>query len=118
MTLSSVYLPGFVADCKRLRVKDEDLQRLEQDLLNNPGAGKVIARTGGVRKVRFAPPSWHAGKRGAMRVLYAHFAVFGQVYFFVGYGKNEQDNLTPDQEAACRTLTSEIHGLLAEQNKR
>lgn len=53
-----------------------------------------------------------------MRVLYAHFAVFGQVHFFVGYGKNEQDDLTPDQEAARRTLMSEIHGLLSEQDER
>jgi hypothetical protein len=116
--LSFIYLPGFVADCKRLKVSDEDIQQLEQELLNNPGAGKVVSRTGGVRKVRFSPKSRHTGKRGATRVLDAHFAVNGQVHFFVGYGKREQDDLISEQEAACRSLMSEINWLLAEKNKR
>lgn len=118
MTLSFVYLSGFLADCRRLKVNEDDLRSLEIGLLQNPDAGKVVARTGGVRKLRFAPPSWHQGKRGAMRVLYSHFVAYQQVYFFVAYGKDEQDNLTPAQELFCRTLTYEIGQYLRESKRR
>jgi len=50
--------------------------------------------TGGLRKVRFAPPSWHTGKSGAARVCYAHFAVFDTVSFVTLFAKKDQANLT------------------------
>lgn len=43
-----------------------DLQALERILIANPDAGDVIPGTGGLRKLRFAPPSWHTGKRGGV----------------------------------------------------
>lgn len=59
----------FVADAERLGLDDEDMQALERLLIERPDRGAVVAGTGGVRKVRFAPPSWHTGKSGAARVI-------------------------------------------------
>jgi hypothetical protein len=98
----------FVADAKRLKLVDEDLQALETLLLERPDRGAVVAGAGGVRKVRFAPPSWNVGKSGASRVVYAYFAKVGQVYLLLAYGKDEQANLTPDEKAACREWVRRI----------
>jgi len=47
---------------------DEEYARLQQFLLVNPEAGKVIPGSGGVRKLRWARSGM--GKRGGLRVIY------------------------------------------------
>jgi hypothetical protein len=50
-------------------------------------SGDVMAGTGGVRKVRFAPPSRHTGKSGASSTPTSAAAV----YLLTIFGKNEQE---------------------------
>ena len=69
MRLTLIQLSTFAAKWPKLRLTDEDLLSLEGLLIDNPEAGQVIPGTGGLRKLRFAPPSWHTGKRGASRVI-------------------------------------------------
>lgn len=102
MKLTFVQTGAFASDWARLRLNDGDLQLLESMLLTNPKAGAVVAGTGGLRKVRFAPPSWHTGKSGATRVCYVHFATSATVAFLVIFGKNEQGNLTAGEKATAR----------------
>jgi len=71
-------LPTFVAKWRGLGLTDDDLRFLEAALMANPDAGPVMRGTGGLRKMRFAPPSWHTGKSGAVRVCYAHFPEYGR----------------------------------------
>lgn len=48
----------FVDDWRHLRLTDEDLRELELQLMTGPASvGRVMAGTGGLRKVRFSPPS-------------------------------------------------------------
>ena len=102
LTLIQVAL--FVAKWKRLGLTDEDLQALERQIMDDPHAGKLMRGTGGVRKVRFAPPSWHSGKSGAARVCYVAFSTAGAVCLLTIFGKNEQANLTAGQQAQVRAL--------------
>ncbi len=104
MRLTFVQLPRFAARWAQLRLTDDDLQALERTLLRNPEAGAVVSGTGGLRKVRFAPPSRHVGKSGAFRVGYAYFRVADAVYLLAIYPKNEQANLTPQDKAEARKL--------------
>jgi hypothetical protein len=60
----------FVAEWRAARLDDDDLRALEALLLENPERGPVMSGTGGLRKLRYAPPSWHIGKSGATRVGY------------------------------------------------
>lgn len=76
--------------------------------MRNPDAGAVVGGTGGLRKVRFAPPSRHAGKRGAFRVGYAYFRNADAIYLLAIYPKNEQANLTPAEKAEARKLIEKI----------
>jgi hypothetical protein len=80
------------------------LSALESVLVDNPDAGDVMAGTGGVRKVRFAPPSRHTGKSGAFRVAYAYFRLGQTVYLLTIFAKNEQENFTAAQKAKFKTL--------------
>lgn len=76
--------------------------------MENPLCGKVVRNTGGVRKTRFAPPSRGSGKSGAYRVCYFYFPVHDLVCFVLIFPKNEQPNLTAQQERACRFLATQI----------
>ena len=98
----------FVAQFRRLKLTDDDLRSLEQQIAANPEIGKVMARTGGVRKLRFAPPSRRMGKRGALRVCYTWFPRHATVGLFMIYPKNEQQTLTPDDEKICRLLVQQM----------
>jgi hypothetical protein len=57
MKLTLVQLPLFSDKWRRMKLGDEDLQALEYLLIQNPAAGAVVPGTGGLRKLRFAPPS-------------------------------------------------------------
>ena len=102
----------FVARWRRMRLTDEDLQALEKLLAKRPDAGAVIGGTGGLRKLRFAPPSRAGGKSGGTRVIYGFFPEYNTIYLFLIYPKNEQADLTPPQKAQCRQLVAEIKRLL------
>ena len=50
-------------------MNDDDLKRLQTELLLHPDLGDIMQGTGGVRKLRFAYE--HRGKSGSVRVVYA-----------------------------------------------
>ncbi len=102
----------FVSEWKRLGLADEDLQALERQIMERPEAGAVMQGTGGVRKVRFAPPSWHSGKSGAARVCYIIFAD-AVCYLFLIFAKNEQANLSAKDKASLKTIIDALRKLHA-----
>ena len=54
MTRLFVELPSFRNDWRALGLADGDLRRLQEELLTDPQAGRVMQGTGGKRKIRFA----------------------------------------------------------------
>ena len=91
-----------------MKLNDDDLRALEETLLENPERGAVMSGTGGLRKVRFAPPSRHTGKSGAMRVCYAHVPGSSAVIFAILFAKNEKANLTPAEKSEIRALLERV----------
>lgn len=87
-----VELPSFMARWKALGLTDNDLRRLEMQLLENPKVDAVMRETGGVRKVRFAFED--RGKSGSVRVIYIDFEVYEKIFLLTAYAKADQDNLT------------------------
>src|ERR1700722_15565615 len=102
MKLTFIQPSSFVTDWRRLGLTDEDLQALETELMERPSAGPVMKGTGGLRKVRFAPPSANRGKSGAMRVCYIMFSSAGCCYLLAIFPKNEQANLSDADKAMWR----------------
>lgn len=83
---------AFEHSWKALGFKDEDLRRLQHELLKNPKAGDVIRGTGRLRKIRFAFEN--QGKSGSTRVCYVDFEAKEIVYLLAVFAKNEQENLS------------------------
>lgn len=108
MRLTLIQLSAFVAKWSKLGLTDEDLQALEGMLIADPEAGDLIPDTGGLRKLRFAPPSRRIGKRGGFRVIYAFMVSAEAVYLFTLYGKNEQSDLTADEKKVFRQVLERV----------
>lgn len=97
-----VELPSFMARWKSLGLTDDDLLRLELELLADPKLGPVIKGTGGVRKVRFAFEN--RGKSGSVRVIYIDFEVYEKIFLLTAYAKADQDNLTKSERNDLKGL--------------
>ena len=96
----------FLREWKRLGFTDEDLRRMEYQLLQNPKMGDVIQGTGRLRKMRFSYE--HRGKSSSVRVCYVDFEQYEQIYLFAVFAKNEQDNLSSSE---CALLKKQIERL-------
>lgn len=92
MTRTFIQTSEFTKRWEHLGLNDDDLRRLELEILNNPQVGAVIQGTGKLRKMRFAYDN--RGKSGSTRVCYVDFVIYETVYLITVYPKSEKDNLS------------------------
>ena len=92
MTRTFIQKDEFIKNWERLGLTDDDLRRLELEIMKNPQVGPVIQGTGKLRKMRFAFEN--KGKSGSSRVCYVDFLIHETVYLITVYPKNEKDNLS------------------------
>jgi hypothetical protein len=116
--LSFVQFPSFPRDWHRLGLDDEALCALEQELIDSPSTAPVMKHTGGLRKMRFVPPSSGRGKSGAYRVCFAYFPSYGTVALFVAFGKNERSDLSPKEARAVAQALKGFEEELQRQSQR
>lgn len=102
MKRTFIELPIFRSRWKAMGLNDDDLARLQRELLEDPKVGPVMQGTGGVRKMRFAFED--RGKSGSARVIYVDFEVYDKIYLITAYPKNEKDNLTKEDRNELRQL--------------
>lgn len=113
-----IELRVFSRDRARLALTEEDMRALQAAILNGPAAAPVIRGTGGLRKVRFAPPSWRTGKSGAARICYAWFPVHGVVLLVRAYAKADQTDLTAGERSEIALWLAAIEKELAKEKRR
>lgn len=101
-----VMMPVFDKQWREMGLDDDDLQRLQIELINNPQIGKVIKGTGKLRKMRFALPN--RGKSGSSRVLYVDFVLAETIYLIFAYPKNEKDNLSDKERNEIKKLIEKL----------
>lgn len=82
----------FTKQWDSLGLTDEDMCRLEQEILRNPQVGPVVPGTANLRKMRFAIRN--KGKRGSTRVCYVDFVMMDTIYLVSIYSKNKKENLS------------------------
>jgi len=90
-------------------LSDDDLLRLQIDLMTNPKTGDIIKGTDGARKMRFA--LYDTGKRGGIRIIYIDLETKEQIYLILCYTKSRQDNLTSEQRETVRGLVNTLKGV-------
>ena len=95
MTREFVMMPEFDRQWQKFGLCDNELRQLQEVLLENPKAGKVIRGTKGLRKIRIAFKG--QGKSGSGRVAYVDFTIHEVIYLITAYSKNEKDNLSPSE---------------------
>jgi hypothetical protein len=97
------YTDEFNEKWSKLNLTDSDLNELENFLLKNPSAGKVIKGTGSLRKLRWALPNM--GKSGGIRVLYVDI-VLEELFMVTLFAKKEKDDLTEVEKKAIKIFIS------------
>lgn len=102
MTRSFVNLSMFDKKWEEMGLDDDDLLRLQNELLNFPQKGDVIRGTGGLRKMRFKVGD--KGKRGGVRVCYVDFVVCERIYLVTAYPKSNKENLTDEERASIAKM--------------
>jgi hypothetical protein len=96
-----------------LGLNDEDLRRLENEIVNNPQSGAVIQGTGGIRKIRFSFEG--KGKSGSVRVIYIDILITEKVILLGAFAKREQDNLSKAQKNTLKNIANEIKRFYKEE---
>lgn len=74
--------------------QDTEREEFIDWIADNPLAGDVIPRAGGLRKVRWARSGM--GKRGGVRVIYYTRLTKGELVLVLVYAKAKFDNLRPE----------------------
>ena len=100
----------FTKNWERLGLNDEDLRRLELEIMENPKIAPVIKGTGKLRKMRFATNN--RGKSGSTRVCYVDFVVKETIYLITVYPKNEKDNLSLEERRTIKALIEKLEDSL------
>jgi len=88
MTRTFIETPIFTKKWFDLGLSDDDLSKLQEVLLENPKAGRVIKGTGCLRKIRIEY-NGHS-KRGGARVIYVDVEVKAKIHLINVYSKGEK----------------------------
>ena len=86
------------------------LEEIEDKILKNQACGDVIPGCGGVRKLRVKDPKRGKGTRGGLRVLYLDVPAKEKVYLVYLYGKDEAEDITPDEKKQIREIAAQLKG--------
>jgi len=84
---------------------DDDLAKVQGMLLARPDAGKVIPKSGGLRKLRVAAKGH--GKRGGARMIYYWVVARDRIWLLDIYAKDEKEDLSAAELKLLRTLIKE-----------
>lgn len=106
-------MPEFDRRWKSMDLDDNDLRRLQEELLLNPEKGDVMQGTGGLHKLRFAFEG--NGKSGSVRVCYVDFAIYESIYLITAYPKIEKDNLSKAERNNIAKMISALEVALSEK---
>ena len=89
---------------------DDDLARVQLLLLARPDAGKVIPKSGGLRKLRVAAKGH--GKRGGARMIYYWSGLPATGFCcWIFTAKNEQEDLSAGELKQLRTLIEDYQDI-------
>ena len=110
-----VYFRIFDKNWNDLELTDDDLAELENTLLINPQAGRLIKGTGGLRKLRV--PLSNQGKSGGARVLYVDYISYEKTILMNVYSKSVQDTLTEKQKQEYKKLIEQLSKELKKNEK-
>jgi len=103
-----IYFKIFDKSWTDMGLTDDDLAELENIIIKNLEAGKIIRGTGGVRKIRFSMPVSNKGKSGGTRILYVDYYSREKTVMLNAYAKGEKDNITENERKQLKFIVENI----------
>ncbi len=107
-----VDIASFTDDWADLKLGDDELRALEDEIARNPTRAPVVPSGGGARKLRRPDPFSGKGKSGGYRVLYAFLPVYGTILLIAAWPKSEREDLERDDYKAIGKTIARIHAQL------
>lgn len=83
-------------------LNDDEYRELQNFLIEQPEAGKLIQGAGGLRKLRWSMDN--KGKQGGIRIIYYWQIPEDQIYLFALYAKNEISDLSHDEKKLLKKM--------------
>jgi len=96
----------YLRAAKQCRMSDEEREAFVDFIADHPTAGKEIAGTGGVRKVRFAKPC--TGKSGGYRVMTFYSGEKIPVFLLSVFAKTDKTTLTQAEKNSLRSTMGDL----------
>ena len=93
--------PAFTKRVQEI-LSEEEYRIFQIKITSDPGAGKIIIGSGGIRKIRWSGSG--RGKRGGSRILYYWYNKQGLLLMLFILKKNEKDDLTKTQLKTLKTI--------------
>ena len=87
-------------------LKDDEYQKIQEDLIKNPRKGDIIPHGHGLRKLRWRFKD--KGKSGGVRVIYYYWTADNEVYMLYLYAKNEQADLDAAGLKAAKKFVEQL----------
>jgi len=81
-------------------VSDRQIRDMQYAIMH--GAGKTMAGTGGVKKIRCGAAG--RGKSGGVRVVFADYPATGKTFLLAALGKSDRENFTQAERNELREL--------------
>ena len=106
MTRTFIQTREFTRNWDDLGLNDDDLRRLELQIMSDPQIGVVMQGTGKLRKMWFALEN--GGKSGGMRVCYVDFLLLETVYLITVYPKSMKENLTSTERNDIKKMIMKL----------
>jgi len=89
-------------------LSDDEYSEIQREIMANPQKGALIPGCHGLRKLRASDRRRRKGKRGGIRLIYLHVPLANRFYMLDVYGKDEQEDLTPQDRKELGVLADEL----------
>ena len=100
-----VEIASFTENWSDLKLGDDELRALENEIARDPVRAPVVPGAGGVRKVRRTDRLAGKGKSGGYRVLCDFLPVHGTILLIAAWPKSEREDLErADYKAIAKIL--------------
>ena len=103
-----VQVASFAEDWADLKLGDDELRALEDEIARNPTRAPVVPGGGGARKLRWPDPRSGKGKSGGYRVLYAFLPVHETILLIAVWPKSEREDLECDDYNAIGKMIARV----------
>jgi hypothetical protein len=113
-----IYVPPYERQAKRKKVSESVERNLEQLVLEKPDRGTLLAKTGGIRKLRVGDEEHGVGKSGAYRFFYLDIESAGWTFVLWVIHKSENGNISAEVRNQLHELVKVLREEVSRAKKR